>query len=443
MIKRIALLTLILSTSALGQAITSQIFKGGSSPNMAVIDFRGGGGAQGYMSTFNATLFNDLQDSGLFKMVPKSFYPLQVPQRPEDLRPTSGQGLAMADWAGTPVNANYLAFGYTAVQNGQLVLYGWLYDVAQQNPQSAQVIGSRYLGSADEAGARKVAHEFANDIISKFGGGTLAGSHIYFVSDRTGGGHKEIWVMDYDGTNQRQLTFYKSTAIQPAVSPDGSLLAFTSFDKGTPRIVVLNTATGRPVQFYNQDASLNANPNFSADGKEIYYSSTAAGKEAQIYAANVNGTNFRRIGVAKAIQVEPKVNPKNGSQIAFVQGPKNQQVFVMNTEGANVERLTNGEGEASNPAWHSDGQHLLFAWTRGYATGNFNVFLMDTTTREYDQLTSNAGRNENPNWGPDGRHLVFVSNRTGKKEIWTMLANGAQVNRLTSVGNNEAPVWGK
>jgi Tol biopolymer transport system component len=68
---------------------------------------------------------------------------------------------------------------------------------------------------------------------------------------------------------------------------------------------------------------------------------------------------------------------------------------------------------------------------------------MDTTTREFDQLTSNAGRNENPNWGPDGRHLVFVSNRTGKKEIWTMLANGAQVNRLTSVGNNEAPVWGK
>jgi TolB protein len=441
MIKRIALLLLVSSACLSGQAITTKIIEQGKSPNMAVIDFRGGGGAQSYMSTFNATLFGDLQDSGLFKMVPKSFYPLTVPQRPEDFRPTSGQGLAMADWAGTPVNANYLAFGYTAVQNGQLVLYGWLYDVGQQTLQSAQVIGSRYFGSADEAGARKVAHEFAGDIIQKFGGGTLAGSHIYFVSDRTG--HKEIWVMDYDGSNQRQLTFYRSIAIQPAISPDGSRLAFTSFDKGTPRIVVLDTATGRPVQFYNQEASLNATPNFSPDGKEIYYSSTAAGHEAQIYAANLNGTNFRRIGVAKAIQVEPKVNPKNGSQIAFVQGPKNQQVFLMNTEGANVERLTNGEGEASNPAWHPDGQHLLFAWTRGYATGNFNVFLMDATTREYDQLTSNAGRNENPNWAPDGRHLVFVSNRTGKRQIWTMLANGAQLNRLTSAGNNEYPVWGK
>jgi len=440
MIKRIALLLLVLSGTASGQAITADIFKGGNTPNMAVIDFRSSSGG-GYMSTFNSTLFADLQDSGLFKMVPKSFYPLQVPQRPEDFKPASGQGLAMADWAGSPVNANYLAYGYTAVQNGQLVLYGWLYDAAQQNAQAAQVIGSRYFGTPDDAGARKVAHEFANDIIAKFGGGTLAGSKIYFVSDRTGA--KEIWVMDYDGSNQRQLTFYKSIAIQPSVSPDGTKLAFVSYDKGTPRIVMLDTVTGRPLQFYNQQASVNETPSFSPDGKELYYASTAAGKEAQIYASNLNGTNFRRIGVAKAIQVEPKVNPKNGSQIAFAQGPKNEQLFLMNTEGANVERLTNGEGEAASPSWHSDGQHMLFAWTRGYATGNWNVFLMDVTTREYDQLTSSAGRNENPNWAPDGRHLAFKSNRTGKWQIWTMLANGNQLNRLTNSGNNESPVWSK
>jgi TolB protein len=173
MINRLAFLLLVSSTGLFGQsgAIVADVTKGGNSPNMAVSDLRGAAGAQGYMSTFNATLFGDLQDSGLFKMVPKSFYPLQVPQRPEDFKPTSGQGLAMADWAGTPVNANYLAFGYTAVQNGQLVLYGWLYDVRQPTLQSAQVIGSRYFGSPDEAGARKVAHEFASEIIQKFGGG--------------------------------------------------------------------------------------------------------------------------------------------------------------------------------------------------------------------------------------------------------------------------------
>lgn len=443
MIQKTIVAFLLLTSTLLAQGgkIVTDISKQGGTPNLAVSDVRGAGGAQPLMALFNSTLFQDLQDSGLFNMVSRSFYPLQSPQQPSDFKPTSGQGLAMADWAGSPTNANFLAFGYTALQNGQLVLYGWLFDVKQQNQQNAQILSNRYFGSGDEAGALKVAHEFASDIIKQFGGGSLAGSHIYFVSDRTG--HKEIWAMDYDGNNQRQVTFYKSITIMPTISPDGSKLAFTTFAKGQPGIVEIDTITGREIRFYNQQASMNATPNFTPDGKEVFYSSTAAGGKAQIYASNLDGTNFRRISVANAIQVEPKINPKNPSELAFVTGPKNQQIFRMNTEGGNVERLTNGEGEASNPAWHPDGQHLLFSWTRGYATGNFNVFLMDVATHEFDQLTSGAGKNENPNWGPDGRHIVFMSTRTGRKEVWTMLANGTQLTRLTSTGNNEYPVWGK
>jgi len=431
----------LLAGAAFAQTVSirDQITKGGSIPNLAVIDFRGTGGAEPLMNTFNGTLFSDLEGSGLFHMVSKSFYPLQNPQRPEDLKPSSGQGMALADWAASPVNANWLAFGYNAVQGGQLVLYGYLYDTAQKTAEGAQAIGKRYFGSVDEAGARKLAHEFAADIIARFGGGSLAGSHIYFVSDRTG--HKEVWQMDYDGQNQKQLTSIRNLAIMPAVSPDGAKLAYTSFASGTPRLSLISTVSGRPLRFYNQEASMNATPSFSPDGNTIYYSSTASGL-AQIYAANTDGTNFRRISVSKAIQVEPKVNPKGGT-IAFVAGPGHQQIYRMNTEGADMERLTNGEGEASNPAWHPDGQHLLFAWTRGYATGAFNIFLMDSATREYDQLTSNAGRNENPGWAPDGRHLVFTSNRSGSFQIWTMLADGAQLQRLTSAGNNRSPVWGK
>ena len=373
-------------------------------------------------------------------MVPKSFYPLQNPQRPEDFRESSGQGLALADWAGSPVNANYLAFGYTTLQNNQIVLFGYVYDVTQKSLGGAQVFFSRYIGSGDDAGARSVAHQFAADIIKQFGGGTLIGSHVYFVSDRTG--HKEIWQMDYDGQNQKRLTSYGSISTMPAVSPDGSKLAFTSFAKGTPRIMLISTATGRPLPFYNQNASLNATPSFTPDGQQIFYSSTASGPFAQIYAANLDGSNFRRISVSRAIQVEPKVSPKGGI-LAFVAGPGHQQIYQMNLEGANLERLTNGEGEAANPAWHPDGQHLLFAWTRGYATGNWNVFLMDVATRQFDQLTSGAGRNENPCWAPDGRHLVFSSTRSGTSQIWSMLADGSQLQRLTSAGNNEKPVWGK
>ena len=113
----------------------------------------------------------------------------------------------------------------------------------------------------------------------------------------------------------------------------------------------------------------------------------------------------------------------------------------MNNEGVSVQKVTNGEGEASNPSWHPDGQHIAFSWTRGYAKGDFNVFVMDIGTRQFVQLTHSEGRNEDPVWAPDGRHLVFESTRTGTRQIWSMLADGSQPHQLTFEGQNESPSW--
>jgi TolB protein len=119
------------------------------------------------------------------------------------------------------------------------------------------------------------------------------------------------------------------------------------------------------------------------------------------------------------------------------------QIYKMNMDGTNVVRLTSGEGEAVNPAWHPNGQHIAFSWTRGYDPGNYNIFLMDLATGKFNQLTHGAGRNENPNWAPGGTRLVFSSNRSGGTQIWTMLADGTGLHQLTTQGQNEKPVWSK
>ena len=103
--------------------------------------------------------------------------------------------------------------------------------------------------------------------------------------------------------------------------------------------------------------------------------------------------------------------------------------------------MTGAWSEAVNPSWHPDGQHIAFAWTKGYDPGNYNIFIMDVATREYVQLTHGAGRNENPTWAADGRHIVFSSNRSGSTQIWTMLGDGTQLRQLTTQGNNQNPVW--
>jgi TolB protein len=458
--------TFLLAVSASWLVLTAQDIKivitGEQRPALAIPDFRGSGAAQSWMGAFNQTLWSDISNSPVVKTVPKTTYPPNAPQQPSDFRepsaapqtprgrkgelvtPQTGGGLWMTDWSGPPPNANYLAFGYTAVQNDVLVLYGWLFDLSRGTPANAQVIGKRYLGSTDEAGARKVAHEFAADILAAFGGQSLAGTKIVFVSNRTGNSrNKEIWMMDWDGSNQRQITHFNSLSIQPAISPDSSKIAFTSYAKGNPGIFIFSVDPVRQLTFYNQVASLNATPSFTPDGKQIVYSSSASGI-AQIYSANLDGSGLHRISSAGVIEVEPKINPKTGNEIAFVSGRSGpQQIYRMNMDGADVERLTPGEGEASNPNWNPNGQNLAFAWTRGYSQGAFNIFAMDVASRKYIQLTHGEGRNENPGWAPDGQHIVFMSTRSGTPQIYSMLADGTQVQQLTSQGSNWSPVWGK
>src|SRR5580704_11729642 len=126
--RTIVLTSIVLGIAALAgaQQISAPVVKNPEKPTVAVPDFRGSGDAQNFMGVFNSTLFNDLSGSGQLKMIPKTLYPVNVPQQPTDFRQG---GPAFGDWSGPPPNANYLAFGYTATQNNQIVLYGFLFDV--------------------------------------------------------------------------------------------------------------------------------------------------------------------------------------------------------------------------------------------------------------------------------------------------------------------------
>jgi TolB protein len=191
-------------------------------------------------------------------------------------------------------------------------------------------------------------------------------------------------------------------------------------------------------------ASVNSSPTFTPDGKQIMYSSSAGGRCCRLFLANLDGTNFRPITHSTFIDTEPKINPKTGASVAFVSGRSGpQQIYKMSIDGGDIERLSDGTGEASNPSWHPDGEIIAFSWTRGFAAGKFNIFTMDVASKRYNQLTHDEGRNENPSWAPDGAHLAFASTRSGRSQIYTMLGNGTAPQRLTSEGLNFSPVWGK
>lgn len=385
------------------------------------------------LKTFNDTLFNDLNNAGIFDVVSKSFYPLQVPGTPGEMR--------LDAWGNPPPSAAMVAFGNMERATADITVQGWLFDV--KNPASPQVLGKQYREAATEDNARLIAHRFANEIIFRLGGGIpgIFESKIVFISNRTG--NKEVWMMDYDGAGQKQLSKLGSIALSPRISPDGSRVAFCSIGKGGVNISMYSIELGRMVSFAKFGGT-NASPAWSADGKQLAFSSSMRGDPEIFISESSSGSNPKRITANQGPDVSPVFNPKTGTQIAFVSGRTGlPQIYTMNTDGTNVQRMTE-TGYAVSPSWSPNGQFLAFAWRRKYgpgAPGGQDIYIMDIASKQWVQLTHDAGVNDFPSWSPDGRHIVFESTRRGGTQIWTMLADGSQQKPLTSSGRNQQPNW--
>ena len=383
-------------------------------------------------TTFSVTLWNDLQAAGIFEVVSQSFYPVSAPGTPQEVN--------LGEWSAPPPNANMLAFGNVVVQGGSLAVQGWLFDV--KNTQSPQVLGKQYREDATEDNARLIAHRFADEIIFRLGGGLqgVAESKIYFVSSRSG--TKEIWQMDYDGANQKQITHIGTMALSPHISPDGSRIAFSAVSNVEWQILMYSLELNRQVSFPRFQGT-NLSPAWSSDGKLLAFSSSRSG-DSEIYVVDITGSNPRRVTNTKGPDVSPTWNPKTNAEIAWVSGRTGlPQIYTMASDGTNVVRVTD-QGYAVSPSWSPNGQFLAFAWIRHYgpgAPGASDIYVMDLASKQWVQLTHDGGRNDFPTWSPDGRHIAFQSNRTGKTQIWSMLADGSQARQLTTVGENSQANW--
>jgi Tol biopolymer transport system component len=255
------------------------------------------------------------------------------------------------------------------------------------------------------------------------------GSLIAYTSFRHGLG--DIYVIAPDGRGDRPLTTHPAHDDQPAWSPDGRQIAFISSRDGNPELYVMN-ADGSGQRRVTASPGREYYPTWSPDGTRIAFQSDRTGRP-NIWAVDLDGTNLEQVTVGELPSQRPSWS--RGDEIAFSSNRQGAfKVFVANRDGGNVRRFDPSAPHLAQlePSWSPDGSRIAFVALRDPPVGNTEIYVGSpdgTATR----VTNYWGRDVSPSWSPDGRRLAFTRGPSAfRAEVWIVDADGANLRQVTS-----------
>jgi len=317
-------------------------------------------------------------------------------------------------------------------KDADLSMDGYVYDAGNNEV----VGGKRYIGSTSVA--RLMAHRFADELVFRYTGEPgIARTKIAYVSEL--GTARELFVMDYDGYDPRQLTADGFLNLMPRWSPDRRFLVFTTYrNRNTQDIDMIELATGKRWTLVAQ-GGLNITPALSPDGKALAYSSSHEGN-AELYRLDTHTKAVQRLTTNAAGDLSPSWSP-SGRELVFTSdrsgGP---QIFLMSADGSNVRRLTFDGDYNAAPAWSPRGNWIAYVCRT--PKKEYKLCVITPDGQKHLQLTTGLGVDDSPSWSPDGRHIVFSSAVDGKSQIYMINADGKDLERITFTGiHNSAPSW--
>lgn len=388
-------------------------------------------------------IYNNMNVSGLFTFIKPAAF-LEDPKN-TSLKPAPGdpKGFNFKNWK--TIGTEFLIRGGYNVSGSDLSLEIYVYHV----PQAKLIMGKTYEGS--KSSIRKIAHTFSNDLIKSLTGkrGMFDTKIVASVSKPPGA--KEIYVMDWDGANPKQITNHKSIAISPAWSFDGTKIAYTAFayhPKAKTRnadLFLYNVNSGKR-WLISYRKGINSGAAFLPDKKHLLLTISQTGSP-DIFRMTEDGKKLTRItrGPGRSMNVEPAISP-DGKTIAFSSDRSGKpMIYTMSASGANVKRLTFAGKYNASPTWSPDGKKIAFA---GFDKGHFDIFIINADGSGLKRLTKAKktngkwANNESPTFSPDGSAIMFTSDRSGTSQLYIVSPDGNNERRITFDRKSyEKPKW--
>jgi Tol biopolymer transport system component len=270
---------------------------------------------------------------------------------------------------------------------------------------------------------------------------------IVFYSERDG--DAEIYTMNLDGSNQRPLTDNTSDDLSPSSSPDGRWIVFESDrDDPHPRTCFPNCnynlyvmdADGNNVRQLTTLTGAEWSATWSPDGKSLLFNAGEIGFEsAGIYKIELDGGDPQPLLVDGFNNAAPDWSP-DGKQIAFSSNRDgNLDIFVMNADGSNVHKVVDTGLNDYSPDWSPDGARITF-FAANWPSVRQDIYTVNADGSDLINITNTPQVvDEGPRWSPDGSKIIFQSDRDGNFEIYLMNADGSQAQNLTR--NQGADYW--
>ena len=270
--------------------------------------------------------------------------------------------------------------------------------------------------------------------------------YISFSSNRTG--NADIYTIDANGKNLRNITDRRTNEADATWSPDGRFLTYSSDQNGNFDIYVMDIETRKNRRLI-QDPGIDACAAWSPDGQWIAFCSNRSGA-FEIYRINASGKNLQRLTRLPGNNTTPGWSP-DSQQIIFTSSQRNEKghresfVYVMRADGRNLRKFI--KVAAGGPSWSPDGNQILFSTTRDNEDGEdtFDLFVINLNNQGVRQLTQGPKWELAPQWSSDGQWITFEAREPRQNKtsaIYVMNAAGGELRQLTDeLSMNWSPAW--